>query len=111
MSHKTEAEKLLSMAYNETSDSGGFFEVQAAFAEATLALAEAQERANEQARIANLIALAGIPLQNGYENETYDARNAALFEGLLEFSITSDDDERCSLRPEIARALGIEVAE
>ena len=74
-------------------------------------LATAQEAANEQARIANLIALAGIPLQNGYENETYDARNAALFEGLLEFSITSDDDERCSLRPEIARALGIEVAE
>ena len=43
--------------------------------------------------------------------DEFDARNAALFEGLLEFSITSDDDERCSLRPEIARALGIEVAE
>ena len=96
MSHKTEAEKLLSMAYNEMSDSGGFFEVQAAFAEATLALAEAQERANEQARIANLIALAS-------NNE------AGLVADKAAGALTCCDGDR--LRPEIARALGIEVAE
>ena len=100
MSHKTEAEKLLYLAYNEMSDSEGFFEVQAALAEATLALVEAQEAANEQARIANLIALGVAP---GVSFEVHEQVIAAL---------TQDaGNDVYPLAPEIARALGIGGAE
>ena len=103
MSHKTEAEKLLYLAYNEISDSEGFFEVHAAFAEATLALVEAQEAANEQARIANLIALAG--LQSDHDQDEI-ARAEALYS--LIYSVPHGmDDEHSEIRPEIAVALGI----
>lgn len=54
-------------------------EVQALLAQsaATLALVEQQ-------RIANLIALAGLPKLDGFETEVYDARLEALMEGLLD---------------------------
>ena len=96
MSHKTEAEKLLSMAYNEMSDSGGFFEVQAAFAEATLALAEAQEAANEQARLGNLIAFWQM------EGGPYKEINRIA---------TTTGDAQVEVRNAILKGLGIEVAE
>ena len=102
-----EAVEAMQKAEEETDPAWAIYWTQRSRALSQIALVEAQEAANEQAKIANLIALASIPLQNGYENETYDARNAALFEGLLEFSMTSDDDERCSLRPNIACTLGI----
>ena len=107
MSHKTEAEKLLYLAYNEISDSEGFFEVQAAFAEATLALVEAQEAANEQARIANLIALAGLRSDN-CEDEF--VRLEALY-SLIGSVPHGPHDEHTEILPDIARALKIRGAE
>ena len=92
MNHKDEAARLLDHALNKPSDTDGFFEVQAALAAAQIALVEAQEAANEQARIANLIALAG----NNEAGRVADKAAGAL---------TCCDGD--NLRPEIAVALGI----
>lgn len=110
MNHKTEAEKLLYRAYNDPPDSEGFFEVQAALAEATLALVEAQEAANEQARIANLIALATSNVHEVVGDYSLDPALEALMQLVTTFP-TGVDDEVFGFAPEIARALRIEVAE
>ena len=75
---------------------------------ATLALVE-------QHRIANLIALAGLSAPNGFEDETYDTRTAALMEGLLDSETVAavpgygpaGIDERVFIRPEIREGLGL----
>lgn len=75
---------------------------------ATLALVEQQ-------RIANLIALSGLSAPNGFENETYDARTAALMEGLLDSETVpavpgygpAGIDERVFIRPAIREGLGL----
>lgn len=85
-------------------------------AHATLALVDAQREANEQARIGNLIAFAGLSGPSGFENEVYDARLEALMSGLLDREEVpavpgygpGGIDERIFIRPEIAAALGIE---
>lgn len=76
---------------------------------ATLALVE-------QHRIANLIALAGLPKVNGFENEVYDASTEALMGGLLDCEEVpavsgygpAGIDTRVFVRPEIAKALGLQ---
>lgn len=83
---------------------------QSTITHATLAVAE-------QLRIANLIALAGLPALAGFENETYDARLEALMAGLLDRREApavpgygpAGIDEHTFIRPEIAEALGIET--
>ena len=93
MNHKEEAVRVISLPM------GGDTIMEAevyALTHAVLALVEAQEAANEQARIANLIALAG----NNEAGRVADKAAGAL---------TCCDGD--NLRPEIARALGIEVAE
>ncbi|WP_431862990.1 hypothetical protein [Microbacterium algeriense] len=75
---------------------------------ATLALVEQQ-------RIANLIALAGLPKVDGFENEVYDASTEALMEGLLDLEEVpavpgygpAGIDQRVFIRPAIREALGL----
>ena len=67
-------------------------------------LATAQERANEQARIANLIALTEWGYRINSEAEWFDQATDAL---LTDPSLTDDSHV---FRTEIARALGIEDA-
>ena len=113
MSHKDDAAKFLVDALSDqTAKSSAGYDaammmISHAQAHATLALVEAQEAANEQARIANLIALAG--LQSDHDQDEI-ARAEALYS--LIYSVPHGmDDEHSEIRPEIARALGIEVAE
>lgn len=95
MSHKTEAEFWLGMAKTNPGDPG-LISAGIAQASATLALVEAQEAANEQARIANLIALwHGSPVDGVY---SIDGER-----GIFQ--------QYGTLKPEIARALGIGGAE
>ena len=70
---------------------------------ATLALVEAQEAANEQARIANLIALSG--LQSDHDQDEF-VRAEALY-SLIQSVPHGMDDEHSEIRPDIARALKI----
>lgn len=82
---------------------------------ATLALVEAQRESNEHARIANLVALASMPNINGFENEVYDARTAALMEGLLDAETVpavpgygpAGIDEHVFIRADIRKGLGL----
>lgn len=104
MSHKTEAEALLRATMIEHLDPGEELSVDEALAliqaKATLALVEAQEAANEQARIANLIALG-----RQYTHEAKDLTDPE--EVIANRGIAYVE----TLKPEIARVLGIEVAE
>ncbi|MFF7681491.1 hypothetical protein ACFZA2_01930 [Microbacterium sp. NPDC007973] len=69
----------------------------------------------EQQRIANLIALASLPGTNGFEDAAYDARTAALMEGLLDSETVpavpgygpAGIDERVFIRPDIREGLGL----
>jgi len=82
---------------------------------AILAQAEATLALVEQQRIANLIALAGLPKVDGFENEVYDARTEALMGGLLDVEEVAavpgygpaGIDSRVLIRPEITKALGL----
>lgn len=75
---------------------------------ATLALVEQQ-------RIANLIALAGLPKIDGFENEVYDATTEALMKGLVDSQTVAAVpgygpaglDQSFFIRPEIQEALGL----
>ena len=59
MNHKQDAREYLRLATLESAPEWATVHAAHAQAHATLALVEAQEKANEQARIANLINLAG----------------------------------------------------
>ncbi|MGF3055644.1 hypothetical protein [Microbacterium sp. YY-01] len=69
----------------------------------------------EQMRIANLIALAGLPDINGFENETHDAATEALMAGLLGSRTVpavagyglAGGFEHVFIRSEIREALGL----
>ena len=108
MNHQQEAEEHVTRTHSNQdwggNDGDAFLQAQIAQVHATLALVEQQ-------RIANLIALAGIPNQSGYESETHDARNIALFEGIFDWEdITTppdNPDQQIIIRPEIAEALGL----
>lgn len=71
----------------------------------------------EQQRIANLIALAALPDSPEFEDERREARDQAMFEGLYTFDrrpATSGIgpaglDDYLVMRPDIARALGLET--
>ena len=102
MNHKDEAVRLLDHALNKPSDTDGFFEVQAALAAALIALVEAQEAANEQARIANLIALA---LYTGDNNMSADLLRAEAMDALVEWVPHTPDGEHPEVRHGIAAAL------
>ena len=78
-----------------------------ALAAALIALVEAQEAANEQARIANLIALAA--LQSDHDQDEI-VRAEALY-SLIQSVPHGMDDEHSEIRPDIARALQIGGAE
>lgn len=94
MSHKEEAERVIRMPMG----GGTVMEAQTyALTHAVFALIEAQEAANEQARIANLIALAS----NNDAGQAADQATKTL----------CWQDPSTTLRPEIARALGIGGAE
>ena len=71
---------------------------------ATLALVEAQEAANEQQRIANLIALA---LHTGDYDENTDLLRVEAVNALVEWVQHSPDDEHPEIRPGIKEALGL----
>lgn len=77
---------------------------------ATLALVEAQERANEQARIANLIALATSDVHEVVGDYSLDPALEALMQLVTTFP-TGVDDEVFGFAPDVARALGIGGAE
>ena len=98
MSHKTEAEKCLTWADEWMKDEGE------AVAHAILALVEAQEAANEQQRIANLIALA---LHTGDYDENTDLLRVEAVNALVEWVQHSPDDEHPEIRPGIKEALGL----
>ena len=100
MSHKTEAEKLLS-------GGRGYALAETPVTLAILALVEAQEAANEQARIANLIALAGLRSDN-CEDEF--VRLEALY-SLIGSVPHGMCDEHTEILPDIARSLKIRCAE
>ena len=106
MNHKDEAARLLDHALNKPSDTDGFFEVQAALAAAQIALVESQEAANEQARIANLIALA---MHTGDYDENIDLLRAEAMDALVEWVPHSPDDEHPEIRRGIAATLGIKT--
>lgn len=69
----------------------------------------------EQQRIANLIALAALPSIDGFESEVYDARTAALMEGLLDSETVAavpgygpaGIDQNVFIRPVIREGLGL----
>lgn len=75
---------------------------------ATLALVEQQ-------RIANLIAMAGLPAINGFEGEIQDAATETLMAGLLDSETVAavpgygpaGIEEHVFIRPEIREALGL----
>lgn len=83
------------------------------------ALAWAQVHATlalvEQQRIANLIALAGLPTLDGFENEVYDARLDALMGGVLDREEApavpgygpAGIDEHVIIRDDIKKGLGL----
>ncbi len=104
-----QAERKPSVAGWETADAQHLANLMEAQALASLALVEQQ-------RIGNLIALAGIPGLNGFENEVYDVRLEALMSGLLDRREVpavpgygpAGIDEQTFIRPEIAAALGIQ---
>lgn len=98
MSHKTEAVRLDQLSSIQPDADSANSIALSALVSATLALVEAQEAANEQARIANLIALVGMEFPDG---RTHYPQLVAQLVG----------DSASIIRPEIARALGIEVAE
>ena len=103
MSHKDEAERLHGLASRQpTSDDTAAFNL-AATTMAILALVEAQEAANEQARIANLIALAGL---RSDDDQDEIVRAEALY-SLIQSVPHGMDDEHSEIKPDVARALGI----
>ena len=105
--HAGFARRLLNNSQGERIEQANVF-VAAAQVHATLALVEQQ-------RIANLIALAGLPKVDGFENEVYDARTEALLGGLLDVEEVAavpgygpaGIDSRVFIRPEIREGLGL----
>lgn len=116
MNHKDEAEETLGQVHIWASEEADLDKVvdllymqaniACAQAEATLALVDALEAANEQARIANLIALAGSEINDVIGDPSFDPAAEALLTLVNSFPIAMDD-EAYGFAPDIAAALGI----
>lgn len=102
--HAAEAERLIALASAQRDESTMQVFATGAQVRATLALAEQQ-------RIANLIALAQLSPDDSIVGELRAVLNSEATYALAEWVPISGvpDDEAPSIRPEIARALGIEV--
>lgn len=100
-----EAVEALQKAEEETDPAWATYWTQRSQALSQMALVEAQEAANEQARIANLIALTEWGYRINSKAEWFDQATDALLTGALFI------DDSPVLQPEIARALGIGGAE
>ena len=93
-----EAVEALQKAEEETDPAWATYWTQRSQALSQIALVEAQEAANELARIANLIALAGMEFPDGRTHYPHLVTHPVGEYGSV-------------IKPEIARTLGLEVAE
>lgn len=113
--HVAEARKCIAWAQDQQEREGEFDgsvrdNALLAQAEATLAIVERQDRLIEQQRIANLIALAGLPTREGPVSDYADElRNDALAT-LAHYESRQPDYEAIKIDPDIASALGIQGA-
>ena len=106
MTHKDEAKRLLADENLTLRERDGSDYLYRANALATLALVDAQEAANEQARIGNLVALASSGIHEVIGDPSFDPATEALMNLVHSFP-TAMDDEAYGFAPNIAAALGI----
>lgn len=74
---------------------------------ATLAMVERQDRLIEQQRVANLIALAGLPTREGPVSDYADELRHDALTTLAHYESRQPDYEAIKIDPGIAAALGI----